>query len=220
VILGLASPPSGPAHLLSVMGDLGGFQHLDLTVSPLAGANANPRFSTGTSIDFAQSAPASVVRVGYGSNAQLGAYSADSGTTWTPFTNNPTGTANGAGSIAISAGGKNLVRAPSDSAAATSISRDHGVTWQPSSGASGQPQVVSNRINPLSFYLYYSKTGVLMTSTDGGATFTTSQIGLPTNGLLQAAYDAEGDVFLATSSGLYRGSKGSTLVPISGVQSA
>ena len=220
VITGLASPPAGPAHLLSVMGDLGGFQHIDLTVSPLAGANSNPRFSTGTSIDFAQSAPTSVMRVGYGSNAQLGAYSADSGTTWVPFATNPAGTVNGAGSIAISADGKTLVWAPSDSAAVTSISRDHGVTWQPSSGATGQPQVVSDRINPLTFYLYYSKTGVIMTSIDGGANFTTSQTGLPTNGVLQAAYDAEGDVFLATSSGLYRGSKGSTLVSISGVQSA
>ncbi|HLI77815.1 MAG TPA: chitobiase/beta-hexosaminidase C-terminal domain-containing protein, partial [Acidobacteriaceae bacterium] len=39
VVLGLASPPSGPANLLSVMGDLGGFTHVSLTKASAAQQN-------------------------------------------------------------------------------------------------------------------------------------------------------------------------------------
>jgi hypothetical protein len=218
VVQALVSPPSGPANLLSAVDDLGNFQHLDVTKSPAAGAMSNPRFSSGTSIDFAQSMPNIVARVGYG--AQLGGYSTDGGTTWAPFTTTPTSTTTGAGTIAVSADGTTLLWAPSDPGSPTSYSTDNGTTWKPSAGAAAQQQVVADRINPKTFYVFDISKGVLLTSTDGGANFVSSQTGLPTNGSLDAAYDAEGNLWLATNAGLYHATKGTQLAQVSGVQSA
>ena len=67
-VLGLSSPPTG-AVLLSAVGDLGTFVHTSLDASPALGADAGPLFTTGTSVDFAQNAALTLVRVGMGSNA-------------------------------------------------------------------------------------------------------------------------------------------------------
>jgi hypothetical protein len=129
-VLGLISPPSGPANLLSVLGDLGGFPHTILTASPAAGAFANPIFANGTGINFAQSAPTIMARVGtVSSGTQFGAYSTNSGTSWTPFASYPANTVTGAGSIAVSADGTTFVWSPSDSGVATSYSTNNGNTW-------------------------------------------------------------------------------------------
>ncbi len=220
VVLGLISPPAGPANLLSVMGDLGGFQHTSLTASPAAGAFSNPGFSTGTGIDFAQASPSIMARVGYGSNSQFGAYSTNYGTSWTPFASKPAGVSNGAGSIAVSADGTTLVWAPSDAGAATSYSTNNGQTWTACTGASPQQRVVADRVNAGTFYVYDAANGVLQTSVNGGVTFTTTQTGLPKNGTLTAAYDAAGDLWLATGSGLYHTTSGAQLAQINGISSA
>jgi hypothetical protein len=218
VIEQLISPPSGPANLLSVMGDLGGFQHISLTTATTA--FSNPAFSTGTGIDFAQNSPSLMARVGYGSNAQLGGYSTNYGSTWTPFAANPPSTVNGAGSIAVSADGSTLLWAPSDTGAPTSYSVNQGSTWTACSGATAQQQVVADRINPRVFYIFDSADGQLETSTNGGVTFTVIQTGLPKSGTLIAAYDAQGDLWLATGSGLYHATQGTMLTPVSGITSA
>lgn len=220
VVLTLISPPSGPANLLSGVGDLGGFQHADLTHSPAIGAFNNPRFGNATSLDFAEAAPATIVRVGSGTSPQFGALSTDSGTTWTPFLANPAGTVNGSGRIAIASDAKTIVWAPGDTGATTSWSADSGKTWTASTGATANQQGVADRINPSTFYIFDTKAGALLTSTDAGRTFTTTQTGLPTNGSLKALYDAEGDLWLATSSGLYHATKGTSLMAVSGVSSA
>jgi hypothetical protein len=224
VVEGLISPPSGPANLLSVMGDLGGFQHTSLTSSPAAGAFSNPGFSTGTGIDFAQSTPSTMVRVGYGSNAQLGAYSSNYGASWTPFATNPKGVVNGAGSVAVSANGSTIVWAPSDSGAATSYSTNNGTSWTACTGAAAQQQVVADRIASNVFYMYDTVHGQLLMSTNSGASFTVAQTGLPTNGTLTAAYDVQGDLWLSSSSGLYHFAGSSTATPtltaVNGVSSA
>jgi hypothetical protein len=73
VVNALSSPPTG-APLLSAVGDLGTFVHTSLDASPVLGAATNPLFTTGTSIDFAQNAALTVVRVGMGING-TGGYS-------------------------------------------------------------------------------------------------------------------------------------------------
>jgi hypothetical protein len=220
VIEQLISPPAGPANLLSVMGDLCGFQHTSLTASPAAGAFANPGCSTGTGIDFAQASPNIMARVGYGSNGQNGAYSTNYGSSWTPFAASPAGATNGAGSIAVSADGSTLVWAPSDSAAATSFSTNNGATWTACTGATAHQQVVADRVNAKTFYIYDTQHGSLLTSTNGGMSFATAQTGLPTNGTLTASYDAAGDLWLATGSGLFHATAGGALTQVSGITSA
>ncbi len=70
--------------LLTGVGDIGGFRHDDLTVSPPGGMFDNPIFGNTNSLDFAESAPAIVARVGTNSSSgeQNGAYSMDGGATW------------------------------------------------------------------------------------------------------------------------------------------
>ena len=63
VALDLASPPAAPPRppstppLLTGVGDIGGFRHDDLDVSPPDGMFANPIFGNTNSLDFAESAP-------------------------------------------------------------------------------------------------------------------------------------------------------------------
>ena len=78
----LISPPAGTAHLISAIADNGGYTHNDLTVPSVM--DANPVFTTGTSLDYAERNPSFIVRVGTGgSNGNIG-FSADGGQTWTP----------------------------------------------------------------------------------------------------------------------------------------
>ena len=60
----LISPPAGTAHLISAVADNGGYTHNDLTVPSVM--NANPVFTTGTSLDYAELNPSIIVRVGSG----------------------------------------------------------------------------------------------------------------------------------------------------------
>jgi hypothetical protein len=71
VVNALSSPPTG-APLLSAVGDLGTFVHISLDTSPILGADISPLFTTGTSVDFAQNAALTIVRVGMGVNATAG----------------------------------------------------------------------------------------------------------------------------------------------------
>ncbi|KAG8832611.1 hypothetical protein FRC17_001013, partial [Serendipita sp. 399] len=96
-VLGLISPPSG-SHLLSVVGDIGGFNHVDF--GKASAGFTNPVFGTTTGIDFAGKKPASIVRVG-GNNGQIST-SADGGATWAPY---PGGDAYSGGHVAYSANG-------------------------------------------------------------------------------------------------------------------
>ena len=65
VVNALSSPPAG-APLLSAISNLGTFVHTTLDTSPASGPDSSPIFTTGTSVDFAQNASLTVVRVGTG----------------------------------------------------------------------------------------------------------------------------------------------------------
>ncbi len=212
----LISPPSG-VHLVSGTGDICGFVHTTLTQSPSAGMMVNPQFSTTSGLDFAQSNPLIMARVGSNNNvSQMGGYTTNGGTSWTPFSSRPAGTSAGAGSITVSAIGTTFVWAPND--APTAYTRDNGATWNASAGAPAQQAVVADRFNPNKFYIASGNS--LYLSTDGGATFAVSG-SLPAGGVLSAAPTFEGDLWLASSSGLYRSAdSGKTFLQISNVQQA
>jgi hypothetical protein len=188
----LISPPAG-AHLISSVGDIGGFRHDKLSLSPRAGMSQP--YYTPTSIDFAQKNPSLIVRgLGWGGNT--GAYSIDNGITWTAFT----GIDGGPRSIAVSADGLHWVMAPNSGTPAYSI--DHGTTWTASTGVPANNPVVSDRFNSLKFYALDWNSGTIYVSKDGGVTFTAAASGLP-GGTLYASPGAEGDLWLATSTGLF-----------------
>jgi hypothetical protein len=214
VITGLISPPYGPANLFSVMGDLDGFQHTSLTISPAGGMFQTPAETTGTSIDFAQAMPSIMARVGTGnSSKQFGGYSNNTGTSWTAFSTLPTGTVAGGGTIAVSANGSTIVWEPGDTGATTSYAKSSGTTWTAWTACTGAPAnlpVYADRINPNVFYIYDAINGVLYASTNAGATFTATMNNVPKNGTLNVSYDAQGSLWLVSSQGLYHATNGAT----------
>jgi hypothetical protein len=192
----LMSPPSG-AHLFSGVGDISGFRHDDFTVSPPEGMLLPSLTATG--MDFAQNNPSFMVRVGWASNA--GAWSTDGGVNWSSFATNPDGVSGGPGTVAVASDGSRIVWAPSNGTAAWST--DFGTTWTPSTGIPANDSVVSDRLNPMMFYGFDAPTGTVYASTDRGVTFSAVNTGLPTGGQLRATTFAQGDLWLATGSGLY-----------------
>jgi hypothetical protein len=218
-VLALMSPTSG-ASLVSGVGDIGGFVHTSLTSSPAGGMSQPPIFGNTTGLDFAQSKPASLVRVGTDSSNQFGSYSIDGGTTWKAFAANPAGTTAGQGTIAISADGASIVWATSD--AAVAVSTDSGTTWKASTGATAKTAVFADRVNAKKFYLYSSSTGALQVSADGGASFTSGATGLATGAVMAVSPAGEGDLWIAGSTGILRSTNSGTSFSVvnSTVQSA
>ena len=192
----LISPPAGTAHLISAVADNGGYTHNDLTMPSVM--DANPVFTTGTSLDYAELNPSFIVRVGTGgTNGMNVGFSSDSGQTWTPAASQPSGASGG--SVAAASDGSRVLWS---SGAGVYFSPDKGTTWTASSGAPTGASVRSDRVNPLKFYALSN--GAFYISIDGGQTFNaTSATNLPPAGAsaqFKATPGREGDIWLAGGS--------------------
>jgi photosystem II stability/assembly factor-like uncharacterized protein len=181
--------PPGGATAITAMGDLGGFRYDALTEVP-AGRLKNPMMITSTDIDFAQSNPAVMVRVGRGGD-QDGAYSTDGGTSWNGFTAEPVDSAD-SGQVALAADGSAIVWTQDGKAPYRST--DKGATWSKVNGLGTGAVVVADRSSAKIFYSLAG--GTLYASTDGGATFTSRATNLPA-GRLTAVPGIAGDLWIA-----------------------
>ncbi|MFE0523466.1 cellulose binding domain-containing protein [Streptomyces sp. NPDC058954] len=196
----LASPPSG-APLLSALGDIGGFRHTDLTKVPSM-MFTSPTFTTTTSLDFAETNPNTVVRVGDLDSGPHIAFSTDDGANWFAGTD-PSGVSGG-GTVAAAADGSRFVWSPAGTG--VQYTTGFGSSWQASSGIPSGAVVESDRVDPKTFYGF--KSGKFYVSSDGGATFTASSAsGLPSGDSVRfkALPGTKGDVWLAggASDGAY-----------------
>ncbi|MEU6885894.1 cellulose binding domain-containing protein [Streptomyces viridosporus] len=196
----LASPPSG-APLLSALGDIGGFRHTDLTEVPSM-MFTQPHFTSTTSLDFAESDPDTVVRVGDLDSGPHIAFSTDNGAHWFAGTD-PSGVSGG-GTVAAAADGSRFVWSPRG--AGVHHTSGFGTSWSASSGIPDGAVVESDRVDPKIFYGF--KSGKFYVSTDGGATFRASAAtGLPGGDSVRfkALPGARGDIWLAggSSDGAY-----------------
>lgn len=211
----LISPTSG-VHLLSGMGDIGGFRHENFNVSPPEGMFTNPVLTTENSIDFAGLKPNTVARVGTGS-AQLGGYSTDQGITWTPFSSMPpglSGTTYAAGQIAVSADGATFVWAPENwLGVAAATSNDYGTTWIDNGLPSGNEFIVADKKNPNFFYATDGY-GNQYYSSNKGQSFTYSTWVQGGGRLLAVNYAVAGDVWLGGSSLSHSTDFGKTWKPV------
>ncbi|WP_328751675.1 cellulose binding domain-containing protein [Streptomyces sp. NBC_00285] len=188
----LASPPSG-APLLSALGDIGGFRHTDLTKVPSM-MFTSPNFTTTTSLDFAETNPNTVVRVGNLDSGPHIAFSTDNGANWFAGTD-PSGVSGG-GTVAAASDGSRFVWSPDG--AGVQYATGFGSSWSASSGIPAGAIVESDRVDPRTFYGF--KSGKFYVSTDGGATFTASAAaGLPAGDSVRfkALPGGKGDVWLA-----------------------
>ncbi|MDN0198440.1 cellulose binding domain-containing protein [Streptomyces sp. S.PNR 29] len=188
----LASPPSG-APLLSALGDIGGFRHTDLTKVPSM-MYTSPTFTTTTSLDFAESNPSTVVRVGNLDSGPHIAFSTDNGANWFAGTD-PSGVSEG-GTVAAASDGSRFVWSPAGTG--VQYTTGFGNSWSASSGIPAGAIVESDRVDPKTFYGF--KSGKFYVSKDGGATFTASSAtGLPSGDSVRfkALPGAKGDIWLA-----------------------
>ncbi|MFF4833710.1 cellulose binding domain-containing protein [Streptomyces sp. NPDC001315] len=188
----LASPPSG-APLLSALGDIGGFRHTDLTAVPSM-MYTSPNFTTTTSLDFAETSPNTVVRVGDLDSGPHVAFSTDNGANWFAGTD-PSGVSGG-GTVAVASDGSRFVWSPQGTG--VQYTTGFGSSWSTSSGIPAGAIVESDRVDAKTFYGF--KSGKFYVSADGGATFTASAAtGLPSGDSVRfkALPGVKGDVWLA-----------------------
>lgn len=212
-VLDLVSPPVG-AHVVSALGDIGGFRHDELTRSPAQGIWQNPYMNSVGDLDFAARKPEVFVRVG-GQGPQFGAISKDGAASWAPFATQPAGVSGG-GSIALSADGLRIVWSPSG--AAPHWSSNGGRTWAPCGGLAGG-RVVSDRSDPSLFYAGHE--GTLWVSANGGSRFL-ARAKLPEGSARPEPVPGRaGELWVPASGGLYRSrNAGRSLVRLASVDSA
>lgn len=186
VPLNLVSIPGGP--LVSAIGDYDGFRHTSLTQY---GSIHMPRIGTTSGLAYATLNSSVWARVGNGMYT-----STNAGATWNQVT-----TVNGSfGQVALSANGSVLLHSPRDSST-TYRSTNLGATWSVVSGlAAANLHPVADTVNSNKFYAYNN--GVMMVSTDGGASFSGAGV-LASGGskIIRAVPGMEGHVWVALYGG-------------------
>ena len=178
-ILTLASPPSGPP-LLSGFGDIGGFAHEDLHVSPPT-LFTNPIFDNTHTLDFAGRSPNVVIRGGRSQHSSLAiaAWSEDFGRSWTPL-QLPPDTLRATPAVltgyyrdeadavmAVSADGATFIamtRVPM-------LTRDRGQHWTAVRGLPDFARAVADRLDSQRFYALDFARSRVAVSENGGQGF-------------------------------------------------
>ncbi|HUB77932.1 MAG TPA: hypothetical protein VMB03_04000 [Bryobacteraceae bacterium] len=227
-VIALISPSQG-AHLLSGVGDIGGFRHDDFTVSPAGGMYTNPVATTVGSLDWAGQNPSLIVRTQSPASASTspctyGAWSTDGGTTWNPFPKCATGGNSSNGGVAsIDAGGTMIMWSPaSGNSNRAQYSTNDGTSWTSSTGLPARITVVADKVTPTTFYAFYSSTGstggFYSTTTSGGTAFTkvnTASLGTTGScngsgcGIPVVNFAKAGDIWLPLgTNGLYHSTNG------------
>lgn len=234
-VICLTSPAAGP-HLISGFGDIGGFVHDDLSVSPPI--TPDPMFTNTNTIDYAELAPNVIVRSGTRSkhnrprSYSLG-FSIDSGKSWAPlhaplpagYTEIPddklgynAGDPYIDAGIVVSADGTTFVVMTPDPVRTT----DRGKTWEKIGGLPAhRGWIVADRADAKRFYALDYATGRVFVSNDAAKTFAPqATTGLP-DGLamlepkgredinpLLAAPGAKGALWFLGKGTLYRSTDG------------
>ena len=218
VALDLDSPAQG-AHLISAIGDYGGFVHWNLDRPAPEGSSAPPRFANTTGVASAALHPEAVVRVGISAEHKPGeniSYSIDAGRTWKPTPAAPTAESR-AGFVAVSADGSTWLWTPERES--TYFTRDHGASWTATQGLPADLRVIADPADSHLFYAVTLADQTLYRSSDGGATFAAQHMMLPGEPTvtatsprgdkrggqdhIYAAPGRTGDLWLAAFDGLY-----------------
>lgn len=170
-IITLISPTVG-APLVSGFGDIGGFRHDDLSVSP-PHIHRNPFLTNTNTLDYAGRAPQVMVRSGSTHSREvLGAslaWSADGGANWQPLMPQPSSPQERTGDapIIVSADGRTFL-VESDR---PRITRDRGRSWRAVAGLPPRLRPAADKVDPRRFYAIDWERNRLLRSDDGGAHF-------------------------------------------------
>ena len=186
-ILALASPPLGPP-LLSGFGDIGGFAHEDLHVSPPT-LFTNPIFDNTDTLEFAGQAPNVVVRSGRPHHGGLptAAWSQDFARSWTPLQLPPATERTALASMArYHRGAADTVVVSADGATFIAmtrvpmLTRDRGQHWIAVRGLPDFARVMADRLDAKRFYALDLGRSRIAVSDDGGQNFAfLASVGFP-----------------------------------------
>ncbi len=212
--------PTGGSHLISGFGDIAGFVHDRLDVSPPR-MHLDPRLNNTNNLDYAGLAPNVVVRSGSRHKPERDgaslAWSEDGGRRWTPIKAPPLNgqrhDTNGDVPINVSADGHFFVVATPHVLATA----DRGRTWFAPAGLPSGARVIADKADPKLFYALDFASSRFFISRDGLRTFQrSSAAGLPRDFSadrprnreaqfpLQAAPERAGELWLKLQGTLYR----------------
>lgn len=179
-------------ELYSIMGDLTGFAHMDVTECP----DDNHFMKNGTAVD---------VDCAY-LNGNIGVYTCeerdsinytlDGGTTWQATESQPSHDTGG--QIAMSADGSSMVWIPSSVSAKPYVTFDFGKTWYYTEGLGYNAKIAADKVNPKLFYACCD--GLFYVSEDGGLTFTSTGQMVADSSVPVAVCGEEGNVWLSSTS--------------------
>ncbi len=188
---------SGEPQLYSIMGDLTGFSHLDVTVGPDeahfmgAASGGNP-----TDLDAAyENANVAVYAIQDRMNPLW--CTQDGGSTWTPIPNPPEKVEGG--KVAVSADGSRMLWTPANTGNSNIyIHTFADGKWFYAKGLGYGAEITADCVNPNYFYATYN--GLFYVSTDGGANFTNTGQMVSDNVTIHAVPGKEGHVWICSGS--------------------
>lgn len=193
-VFDMVCPPydEGTPQMYSIMGDLTGFSHLDVTKCPDDAhfmKNGNP-----TSVDCGWLNGNCGVYTSE-SNKSLN-YTTDGGATWNNIRILPE-KSNG-GHAVMSTDGKIIVWTPSSLTGKPYVTPDYGKNWYYCDGLGYGADIVADKVNPKKFYAVSG--GAFYASEDGGYTFKPTGAILTDNARLVPCGDKEGHIWAYNSS--------------------
>lgn len=174
-VFDMVAPPyeEGKPQMYSIMGDLTGFAHLDVTKCPDDAhfmKNGNP-----TSVDCAWLDSSYGVYTSESKNALV--YTTDGGSTWNVIKVLPEKSQGGL--AVMSADGQTIIWRPSSISGKPYVTNDFGKNWYYCEGLSFGTKIVADRADPKKFYAVSG--GVVYASEDGGFNFSATGAVLPDN---------------------------------------
>ncbi len=191
----MVSPPGddNTPQLYSIMGDLTGFAHIDVTKCPDDAhfmKNGNPN-----DVDCAFLNPDIAVYTSEEKKTSI-VFTQDGGETWTPVQHKPDPATGG--QVAMAADGSSCVWIPASVSGKPYVTFDMGESWYYVEGLGYNAKITADRVNPKLFYAACD--GQFYVSEDGGLNFTaTGQMVADSAEPISVAGN-EGHVWMSSSS--------------------
>ena len=193
-IFKMVSPPAqeGAPELYSIMGDLTGFAHMDVTVCP----DDAHFMKNGKACDLDCAFLNPMIAVYTTEERDAVVYTKDGGSTWNKMKTLPEPSQGG--HIAVAADGSSAVWAPANASGQVYVTFDFGETWYYTEGIGFGADIVADRVDPSTFYAAYD--GLFYVSHDGGVNFESTGTLIADSAVPKTIAGKEGHVWLATGS--------------------
>ncbi|GAB5080959.1 dockerin type I domain-containing protein [Hominimerdicola sp. 21CYCFAH17_S] len=182
-------------ELYSIMGDIYGFRHDDVSKAP----KEHYGDFKSTSLDCAGQDYHYVVRATDEDSGTV-YYSSDAAQTWQEVESLPDESLEkSGGQVKLSADGKTIFWQPGMAGVRPFVSDDFGKTWTECEDVPAGSIIETDKVNPKKFYAAYD--GFFYMSEDGGKSFEQIANFLVSNITYEACPDTEGDLWIAVGSG-------------------